>query len=46
MKIWVVYFRGEPEYATLDYSDAAHRASQLRNGYCEENVEIREEEQK
>ena len=44
MKIWVVYFRDEPEYATMDYYDAAHRAKQLRDGYEEENVKIECEE--
>jgi len=45
MKVYVVYFRGEREYATRNFYDAAHRASQLRNGYCEEDVRIEEEEQ-
>ena len=43
MTVWVVYFRGEPEYATCDYYDAAERAKQLRDGYCEEDVKIVEE---
>ena len=44
MKIWVVYFRGEPEYATRDFRDAAQRATQLRDGYCEKDVRIQQEE--
>ena len=45
MKIWVVYFRGEPEYATRDFYDAANRANQLRYGYCEEDIYIKQEEE-
>lgn len=44
MKVWVVYFRGEPEYATRDWYDAARRANQLRDGYIEEDVRIQQEE--
>ena len=44
MKIWVVYFRGEQEYATKDFRDAAHRASQLKNGYGEDDVRIEQED--
>ena len=43
MKIWVVYFRGEPEYATRDFYDAANRAYQLSSYYDGAEVKIEEE---
>jgi len=42
MKVWVVYFRGEAEYATKDFADAAERAHFLHTNYGGE-VEIRQE---
>ena len=44
MKIWVVYFRGEPEFASQFFQDAKSRANQLRDASCEEDVMIVEEE--
>ena len=29
MKIWVVYFRGEPEFASSIYKEAEKRAAEL-----------------
>lgn len=42
MNIWVVYFRGEPEYASGIYKDAEERALFLLAHYDGE-VQIRKE---
>ena len=44
MKIWVVYFRGEPEYATPVYRDAEDRAGFLLMHFAGAEVQIRKEE--
>lgn len=43
MKIWVVYFRGETEYASDKYKDAEDRALFLLAHYDGE-VQIKKEE--
>ena len=42
MKVWVVYFRGEAEYATMFYQDAQDRALFLL-AHFDGEVQIRQE---
>ena len=44
MKVWVVYFRGEREYATQSFEDAADRAQFLAAHYEEAEVRIMKED--
>jgi hypothetical protein len=41
MNIWVVYFRGEPEYASTDYYDAWDRYMDLYRGFGPDDVEFK-----
>lgn len=44
MKVWVVYFRGEQEYATQSFEDAADRAQFLAAHYDDAEVRIMKED--